>query len=147
MTFKIQNQFLKNLTCLSNSLLEEGCQAMTCCPVSHPWVAALMSMKGQSQSNSYACVQDNVMRLRKREIKQFSVTFARKRFMVIKAFPPATEHQLSTSLGMAFSQATNLYDKPKYMISGGWGREIRSVPETSIFTYNICNALFSVGMS
>lgn len=46
--------------------------------------------------------------------------------MVIKAFPPATDHQLSTSLGMAFSQATNLYDKPKYMISvggGGWGEK------------------------
>lgn len=44
--------------------------------------------------------------------------------MVIKAFPPATDHQLSTSLGMAFSQATNLYDKPKYMISvGGEGGE------------------------
>ena len=72
--------------------------------------------------------------------------------MVIKAFPPATEHHLSTSLGMAFSQATNLYDKPKYMISvGGEGgekkRKIRSVPETSIFTYNICNALSFVGMS
>ena len=43
--------------------------------------------------------------------------------MVIKAFPPATDHQLSTSLGIAFSQATNLYDKPKYMISRGGGGE------------------------
>ena len=49
--------------------------------------------------------------------------------MVITAFPPATEHQLPTSLGMAFSQATNLYYKPKYMISGK-KRKIRSVPET-----------------
>ena len=56
-TFKIQNQVLKSLSYLSNSLLEEGCQAMSCCPVSHPWVAALMSVKGESQSNSYVCVR------------------------------------------------------------------------------------------
>lgn len=38
--------------------------------------------------------------------------------MVVKTFPPASEHQQPTSLGMAFPQATNLYSKPKYTTFG-----------------------------
>lgn len=149
-TFKIQNELLKNLTSPSNTLLEEDCQDLTCGSVSHLWVATLLSIKGQSPSNTHECVQYSVMMLRRRERQQFSVTFARR-----DSWWSRPSHQLvntSNQLPWAcpslrpqisiLNLNTQLLEKKEKK-----KRKIRSALETRVCTYSICISLSFVRMN